>query len=287
MSKLNLEQIRTLPLLAKGTVQNVYRDKRFVYKEISASTYGLDPKKIVSDIEEFYAACKVAGVPVPRVADIPYVIDEDILVNRYSYEGEPFSQSVSPKVFLGLYTQVILAVHNGLQHGIGLSSFNEQYVVDHRKRVTFVDFFVPATLTGFIHYKKGDDALNYYVVQFSENSAVLSSHTHYWLTFPEFRQVIEPAFEAFMRAEGDNYPLAVGVLNSPAYRWFLENYAELNKGSKWVAIRANTVCCQANSIADILHTTSPSDLVANLARQRVFTVDELVSSRQTFKKLYD
>lgn len=283
--KPTLRTIRTYSVIAKGSLQTVYRKGEYVYKEIKADEYQVAPKAIISDIKDFYRLCNLAGIPTPRVAQIPFLVKGNTIVNKYSYEGAPLLKYINSSKLPHLYKQLLTIVNNGLRNNLGISTFHEQFVSDGNHLI-FIDFFVPATLTAFGHYKKGQQAKNYYLTHFSKNSVVLSGFTDYWILSPKNRLVVESIFNGFLKKKSLDYPLAAKTKESKLFRWCLKNSLKLGEcKKKWLLIRGRGVILEADDIDSLIKRSKNTDLFVYQPIKRVFAREEIVDGLLNYTKL--
>jgi len=281
-----LSEIRKLPLYQSGTLQEVYRQKNFVYKIINFSKFDLPPQTITSDINHYFHACLKAGVSVPNYAKVPYLIEGKFIVNKFSFEGLPLFKAMSEGKLESSYEKLLSNLAKGLNHELGMSSLHKQFTFDGEK-VVLVDFFVPATKKTFIHYKKGSEAENYFLVQFSKNSVMLSGLTHYQQLFPRQAQRLRICFSKFMSTRKRQFPLVDGVLQLPQFDWYSQNYKSIvNRRFKWASIDKNFKVTCFRSVSQALNRSNGSDLMLNIPRQRLFCLKELKNNFNIFRERY-
>ena len=281
MSEL-LKRITNLEEIGKGTIQTVYRDNSYVYKVFDTCRFNLEPEQVCRDVKEYYESCRSAGVVVPEESAIPYCTDGTVVANRYSYEGVPFTNQVTVDEFGPLYGQLLENVDKGTRHGLGLSPYHEQFVVGSRGLV-FVDFLVPATKGTFRRYKHGEDAKNYYAVQFSRKSTFLSAYTSYLRSFTGKESSIRANFEDFIQS------IKLDLFKKPADRdwleWYLANVDNLhNEKADWLMINEKAVAGRAHVIEDVAKRSNVSDVIVFQKRDRIFSKEEIQRRLTEFGK---
>jgi len=268
-----LKRITNLEEVGRGSIQTVYRDGSYVYKVFDTSRFNLEPGQVCVDVKEYYESCRMAGVVVPEESAIPYCIDGTVVANRYSYEGVPFTNGVTNDEFGHLYGQLLENVDKGTCFGLGLSPYHEQFVVGSRGLV-FVDFLVPATKSAFRRYKHGEDAKNYYTVQFSRESTFLSAYTSYLKSFIGKETTIRASFDDFLQS------IKLDLFKKPADRdwleWYLANVDNLHKEKAgWLMINQRTVVGRADSVEDVVKQSNVSDVILFQKRDRIFSKEEV------------
>lgn len=283
--KKDLKKIRLLPIIGKGTYQTVYRNGKFVYKVIDTSDFNLDKKIISNDIKKFYKNCQKNSIKVPNFATISLFEENQFLINKYSFEGKPFNKEINFSTFRKIYPQLLEFVCKGLNNGLGISSFNEQYVYNQNNLV-FIDFFIPAISPEFLKYRLGKDALNYYLVQFSKNSSFLSCYSHYLSIFPEYKDFIESCFNEILNKNETHFPLIKKMIYSDNFNWGLNNLDIFNlEKNKWSLIRNKKIFLRSNNVEEIVKETKNEDIVIYNSKKRFFLKEELETEINNFKNL--
>lgn len=276
-----LKRITNLEEIGRGSIQTVYKDNGYVYKVFDSSRFNLKPEQVCDDIQSYYEACKRARVVVPEEAVIPYCVDGTTVANRYSYEGAPFSNHIGNERFTTSYTQLLENVNRGTAHNLGLSPFHEQYVVGDRGLV-FVDFLVPALKEVFGRYKSGEDAINYFLVQFSRKSTLLSAYTHYSSTFSGKELLVKKVFSDFVESSvPDLYrePVTKGWVE-----WYLAHQDLFDQyNAVWLRIRQQIVVERTNLVNDVVRQSEGGDVIYNKKRKRIFTMDEIMTGLNEVK----
>jgi len=282
MKKIN--KIAKMPIYKHGSVQTVHRDSRFVYKIINTEKYDRSVSQITKDISNYYEQCKKAGVCVPRYAEIPHLVEDEVIVNKYSYEGKTLLDALKSDSFCVAYRSYLNNLKKGLCAGIGLSSFHEQFTFNGKNTV-FVDFFIPASKDKYLHYKKKEDGCSYYLVQFSPNSSFLSAMTQFVEILPEKKEKLIEMFICFLDKNKQSFPLALKTIKLGQFSWAVKNLDKLLKlNSKWMIIgNGNQLICY-DSPKKLLKNSNNEDLILNLRRQRFFCKQELVKSMEEYKK---
>ena len=279
-----ISKITEMPIYKQGTIQTVYRDGQYVYKVIDSSKYGCSTNQIACDISSYYNQCKRAGVCVPRYAKIPYLVGGKVVVNKYSYEGKPLLDSLKENSFKIAYRSYLQSLKNGLFAKVALSSFHEQFTFNGKNAV-FVDFFIPASRKGFLHYKKNKNACNYFLVQFSYDSSFLSAMTQFINLLPEKNEEIIEEFNSFLNKNKQYFPLASKTIKLKQFDWAVNNLSKLLvSNSKWLTIGNDYQLSCYDSPRKLLKNSSNEDLILNLKRQRFFCRQELVRSVKRYKK---
>lgn len=285
MDKERINQILQLPIYKEGTLQKVYRDRGYIYKLIDASFFNVPPDVVANDINQYIDLCQNAKINIPNQIDVPFIVEGRNIVNRYSYEGIPLIDKMNldnnfESLFLGLLSNVA----NGLENGLGVSSFHGQYTVNDDE-VKLVDFFIPGVKESFLRYKKGEDALNYYLVHFSPNSVMVSCFTHYQQLFPCKNQEVDDIFINFMEHKNDVFPLVNRILEMPQIRLLTDGDTFLKKsGYTWLKVNKEMNIFESNHADEILKNVADDDLIINTRQQRPFLKEELISVINNFPK---
>jgi len=272
MKKFTLKEIEHFPFYKKGSIQKVFRLNNYIYKLIDISDYNVSPNIVVEDIKKFIQLCQEASINIPTHAEVPYLMKEKLIVNKYSFEGIPLYEALqSPKLSLEqLYLGVLENLYRGVINGLGISSFHGQYTVNGQK-VVWVDFFIPGLKSAIYHYKKGIEVIDYYLTHFSKNSVFLSGFTHYYLLLPEEKERIKKTFIKYFLSTKKNFPLIEKIFKNKLFWWYLENYKRFESSPKrWLLIKDKKSYYYFNSIESLIQYSSSLDLIINVKQGKVF-----------------
>lgn len=284
-----LKTIQSLPIYAKGSQQTVYRQGDNIFKVLDVSRLAEPPNRVADDIKEYYQACKLGGVAVPSSAQIPYLLTDQIVVNKYSFEGIPLQEALQGNRMSAVYSDLLENFGRGLKIGLGLSSYHGQFAFDGEKTV-FVDFFIPALPHRLSAYKTGIEAKNYYLVQFSPDSVMLSGLSHYLHLLLGDRQIITDIFMKFMHRHQQEFPIVSQVLSFKHFWWWLENNpsSENSQGNRcqWFEVTDKYQVNFSNGLDRLIETSAEDSLLIYSPRQRVFTKPQIIQGLNTYSQKY-
>jgi len=272
MKKFTLRQIRQLPIYKNGSIQRVFLLNNFIYKLIDLSEYNVNPGVAIEDIRKFIQLCQRAGLNIPTHTEVPYLVKGNLVVNRYSFEGIPLYEALQNSRFNleKLYLGVLENLYRGVINGLGISPFHGQYTLNGGK-VVWVDFFIPGLKNAFYHYKKGIEAVDYYITHFSRNSVFLSGFIHYYLLFSEEKERIKKTFIEYFLPKKEKFPLVEKIFKNKLFWWYLENHKKLaNSSKRWLLIKDKRSYYYFKYIRNLIKYCSKSDLIVNVKQERIF-----------------